>query len=213
MIQVHKFEVNPLGENCYIVWDDSCEGIIIDCGAWGEQEEEQIARFVADNGIQLRYALQTHMHFDHVLGLDFVHRTYGLSPLCHASEQRIYEFAPVMAREWFQMQMAEPIVPVAGYLADGQALTFGHTTLRVLHTPGHSPGSLSFYLPDDHLLFSGDTLFCGSVGRTDLPGGSMQQMTESLRTKVLTLPSEVVVYPGHGPSTTIGDERLYNPYL
>ena len=84
MIQVHKFEVNPLGENCYVVWDDSCEGIIIDCGAWGEQEEEQIARFVADKGIQLRYALQTHMHFDHVLGLDFVHRTYGLSPLCHA---------------------------------------------------------------------------------------------------------------------------------
>lgn len=212
-MNVKRFVTNPIGENCYLVWDDTRETAIIDCGAWGEAKEEKIAHFIEENDLHPRMALQTHMHFDHVLGLHFLHRRYGLLPMCHRLEQPVYDFVPRMARDWFQMQVPEPLVPVGAYLTDGQELQFGHSSLRVLHTPGHTPGGLSFYLPQASLLFTGDTLFQGSIGRTDLPGGSLQALVEGIRTKILTLPDDVTVYPGHGPETTIGDERHFNPYL
>ena len=118
-----------------------------------------------------------------------------------------------MTREWFGMQVTEPLVPVKEYLTDGQELTFGHLRLRVLHTPGHTPGGLCFYFPDQKVLFSGDTLFQGSIGRSDLPGGSHQALVQAVSSRLLSLPDDTVVYPGHGPSTTIAYERQFNPYL
>ncbi|MBR1789730.1 MAG: MBL fold metallo-hydrolase [Bacteroidaceae bacterium] len=212
-MNIKRFVTNPIGENCYVVWNDSPECAIVDCGAWGADKEQKIAHFIEENGLLPRFALQTHMHFDHVLGLHFLHRRYGLQPLCHAGEQPVYEFAPVMAREWFGMEMEHPLVPVGDYLVDGQELRLGQTRIQVLHTPGHTPGGLCFCFPDQKVLFSGDTLFQGGVGRTDLPGGSMEQEVNSLREKVLTLPDETLIYPGHGPQTTVGDERRMNPYL
>ena len=212
-VAIKRFVTNPIGENCYVVWDDTLEAAIIDCGAWGEAREQKIAQFVEENGIQLRYALQTHMHFDHVLGIPFLRDKYGLQPLCHALERPVYDFVPTMAREWFGMQVREPLVPIGDTLIDGQELTFGHTTVRVLFTPGHTPGGLCFYFPEAKALFSGDTLFQSSIGRSDLPGGNAEQLIQSIRTKILSLPDDVTVYPGHGPSTTVGDERQMNPYL
>lgn len=213
MTEIKRFVTNPIGENCYIVWDETKEAAIIDCGAWGEEKENKIAHFIAENQLTPRLSLQTHMHFDHMLGLHFLHRQYGLQPLCHAEEQAVYDFAPTMAGEWFQMFIPQPLVPVKAYLSDGQTLTFGHTRIQVLHTPGHTPGGVMFHFPDAHILFSGDTLFKGSVGRTDLPGGSMDQEVLSIQQKVFTLDDKTLIYPGHGPATTVGDERECNAYI
>lgn len=213
MIQIKRFVTNPIGENCYLVWDDTLACAVIDCGAWGEDKEAKIARFIEENHLSPCLSLQTHMHFDHIFGLHFLHRSYGLRPLCHAGERQIYDAAAGMARDWFGFQIPEPPVPVERFLAHEEEVRFGNTFLRVIHTPGHTPGSVMFYQPDDKVLFSGDTLFQGSVGRTDTPGGDMEQEITALRERVLTLSDDVVVYPGHGPSTTIGDERLHNPYL
>lgn len=212
-LNIRRFVTNPIGENCYVVWDDTLEAAIIDCGAWGEVREQKIANFIKENGLHPRLALQTHMHFDHVFGLHFLQRQYGLHPLSHALEQPVYDFVPIMAREWFGMEVEEPLVPVGEYLTDGQEIQFGNTHLQVLYTPGHTPGGLCFYFPEAKALFSGDTLFQGSIGRSDLPGGDAEQLIQSIRTKILSLPDDVTVYPGHGPSTTIGDERQMNPYL
>ena len=212
-VWIKRFVTNPIGENCYLVWDDSLECAIIDCGSLGEAQENKIARFIEDNKLHPVLALQTHMHFDHIFGLHFLHRTYGLQPMCHTSEQPVYDFAPAMSRNFFGIEIESPLVPVKQYLSDGQELQFGHSSFRVLYTPGHTPGGLCFYQPDAKALFSGDTLFQGSIGRTDFPGGSLQALVDGIRTKILTLPDDVTVYPGHGPSTTVGYERQYNPYL
>lgn len=212
-MHVKRFVTNPIGENCYLLWDDTHETAIIDCGAWGEAKETKIARFIEENNLQPTLALQTHMHFDHVLGLHMLHRLYGLQPMCHALEQPVYDAFPRMARDWFQMLVPEPLVPVKEYLTDGQELHLGHIRLRVIHTPGHTPGGLCFYLPDEGLLFSGDTLFQGSVGRADLPGSDPEALIRGIRDQLLTLPDAVRVFPGHGPETTIGQERRFNPYF
>jgi len=211
-MNIKRFVTNAIGENCYLVWDDSRELAIIDCGVWDKLKEEKIARYIEENGLHPCMALQTHMHFDHIMGLPFLHRRYGLLPQCHALEQPIYEAAPDMVSSWFGQEM-EPLVPVGEYLVDQQQLQLGHTTIRVLHTPGHTPGGLCFYLPSEKLLFSGDTLFQGSVGRSDLPGGNVQDLLRGIWKQILSLPDEVVVFPGHGPETTVGDERRTNPYL
>lgn len=211
-LKTKRFVANPIGENCYLVWDDSRECAIIDCGAWGDAKEEKIYQFIVENNLHPVMALQTHMHFDHTMGLPFLYREFGLKPQCHAEEMPVYEAAPAMVREWFDMELP-PLVPIGQYLCDGQELNFGRTRVRVIHTPGHTPGGLCFYLPEAKVLFSGDTLFQGSVGRSDLPGGNARSLVEGIRTKLLTLPSDVTVYPGHGPATTIADERQSNPYL
>ena len=212
-MNVKRFVTNPIGENCFLVWDDTLECAIIDCGVYGDAKEAKIDHFIEENHLLPRLALQTHMHFDHIFGLPLLHKLYGLRPLCHALEQPIYDFAPTMAREWFDMEVTAPLVPVDFYLTDGQELTLGQARFRVLHTPGHTPGGLCFYFPEDKLLFTGDTLFQGSVGRADLPGGNSTTLVNSIRTKILTLPDDVRVFPGHGPDSTVGDERRFNPYL
>ncbi len=211
-MNIKRFVTNPIGENCYIVWDSTLEAAIIDCGAIGEQKKNKIRDFIEENSLVPRLALQTHMHFDHILGLPFLNECYGLQPMCHVMDQPVYDSAPVMASEWFGMELGI-LPPVSEYLTDGQELELGNSRLQVLHTPGHTPGGIMFYFPEDKLLFSGDTLFQGSVGRADFPGSSMEQELESIRTKVLCLPDDVRIFPGHGPETSVLDERLSNPYL
>lgn len=212
-MNIKRFVTNPIGENCYLVWGENLECAIIDCGALGAVQELKIADFIKKNDLRPTLALQTHMHFDHMFGLHFLYRTYNLQPQCHASEQAIYDFAPQMSSQLLGVQIEQPLVPVKSYLTDGQFIPLGNIQIQVLHTPGHTPGGLCFYLPDAKVLFSGDTLFQGSIGRTDLPGGNMDALVEGIRTKILSLPDEVVIYPGHGPSTTVGEELRMNPYL
>ena len=213
MIQIKRFVSNPIGENCYLVWDETHQCAIIDCGAFGKDKETKISQFIEENRLSPILALQTHMHFDHVLGLPFLNARYALLPSYHAEDMSVYESSGQMARMLFGIDDEIPILPVREFLAEGQYIPLGNTCLKVIHTPGHTPGGLMFYQPEEKLLFSGDTLFQGSIGRTDLPGGSYEQEICSVREKVLTLPDDVRIYPGHGPSTSVGDERRINPYF
>lgn len=209
---VKTFALKPIMENCYVV-SEGKECAIIDCGALLENEWAKIKRHIADNELTPKYALQTHMHFDHVYGLYFVKRDYGIGPLCHMLEEPVYEQAGDMSRSFIGQDMNIPLPKVERHLRDGERLSLGGKTIEVIHTPGHTPGGLCFYIEEDNILFSGDTLFQGSIGRTDLPGGSMSMEISSITERLLCLPEETLVYPGHGDRTNIGWEKKHNMYF
>ena len=212
-MDIKRFEVNPLCENCYVVSDDTKEAIIIDCGCSDEYEWVDIKKYIASNDLQVKHLLNTHLHFDHVWGNTFVHRDLGLRPAANYEDLHIYEHMDEQIRSVVGVGIPHPPLPPLGTsLLDGSEVTFGNTTLKVLATPGHSRGCICFYAEKDKVLFSGDTLFCGSCGRTDLEGGSYKDIEQSLL-KLATLPDDTQVFCGHGPSTTIGREKQYNPYL
>lgn len=210
---IKTFEVNPLAENCYVVSDDTKEAVIIDCGCSAESEWADIKKYIASNDLQVKHLLNTHLHFDHVWGTTLVYRDLGLRSEANYEDLQLYENMDEQIRSVVGVRIPHPPMPPLGTsLLDGSEVTFGHTTLKVLATPGHSRGSICFYSEADGVLFSGDTLFCGSCGRTDLEGGSYRDLMQSL-VKLSTLPDETKVLCGHGPSTTIGREKLYNPYM
>ena len=198
MINIQRFEVNPLQENCYVVSDDSRECVIIDCGAFYEEE---------------RVAIDNYLRLDHNFGNAYLFKQYDLKVEICAGDQQLVERLPQQAAALFGMEISEEQPPVGTLLSDGDTISFGQHALQVLTTPGHSHGSCLFYCKEEQVAFSGDTLFRMSIGRTDFPEGSWQQMEQSLSKIAATLPKDTVVYPGHGPQTTIADELQYNPYL
>ena len=200
-------------ENCYVLWDDSHEAVVVDCGAFYPEERKAIADFIADNGLLVKRLLQTHAHFDHLFGADFICHTYGVRPEMHRAEADTYAAAAEQSRIFMHRALPLTLPPVGPYFDDGDDLAFGHHVLRVLHTPGHTPGGVCFYEADEAVLFSGDSLFRRAIGRCDLPGGDETSLIESLKQRVLTLPDAVTVCPGHGDCTTVGEERRANPYL
>ena len=211
-MKYQSFTFNPVQENTYLLWDEqTLEAAIVDTGAWDRQEEQSLAGSIEALGLNLKYALQTHAHFDHTFGLPFVHRTYGLKPVFHKDEVDIYRQMPSMAAR-FGLNMGGGMPPIGQLLSDGDELLLGTTVIRLIHTPGHTSGSSAFYIPEAGLLFSGDTLLQQSIGRTDLPGGSYEDELESIKNKLFCLPDDTKVLPGHGPSTTIGWEKQNNPY-
>ena len=208
MTHYKRFICNPLQENTYIIWDDCThDAAIVDCGAYSTAERTDISDFIQTETLHPVLALQTHMHFDHIFGLGWLKETYGLRPICHAAEQENYDMQDVMASEMFGVTMTLARPAVERYVADGDLLQLGDSTLTVIHTPGHSAGGVC-YLTEDFLL-SGDTLFAGSCGRTDLPGGNMNDEAHSIKHKILTLQPHITVLPGHGPETSIARERRY----
>lgn len=212
-MKYQSFTFNPVQENTYLLWDEqTLEAAIVDTGAWDRQEEQSLAGSIEALGLKLKYALQTHAHFDHTFGLPFVHRTYGLKPVFHKDEVDIYRQMPSMAAR-FGLNMGGGMPPIGQLLSDGDELLLGTTVIRLIHTPGHTSGSSAFYIPEAGLLFSGDTLFLQSIGRTDLPGGSYEDELDSIKNKLFCLPDDTKVLPGHGPSTTIGWEKQNNPYV
>lgn len=211
-MKYQSFTFNPVQENTYLLWDEqTLEAAIVDTGAWDRQEEQSLAGSIEALGLKLKYVLQTHAHFDHTFGLPFVHRTYGLKPILHKDEADVYRQMPSMAAR-FGLNMGGGMPPIGQLLSDGDELLLGTTAVRLIHTPGHTPGSSVFYIPDAGLLFSGDTLFRESIGRTDLPGGSYEDELDSIKNKLFCLPDDTEVLTGHGPSTTIGWEKQNNPY-
>lgn len=211
-MKYQSFTFNPVQENTYLLWDEqTLEAAIVDTGAWDRQEEQSLAGSIEALGLKLKYVLQTHAHFDHTFGLPFVHRTYGLKPIFHKDEADVYRQMPSMAAR-FGLNMGGGMPAIGQLLSDGDELLLGTTAVRLIHTPGHTPGSSVFYIPDAGLLFSGDTLFRESIGRTDLPGGSYKDELDSIKNKLFCLPDDTVVLTGHGPSTTIGWEKQNNPY-
>jgi glyoxylase-like metal-dependent hydrolase (beta-lactamase superfamily II) len=213
MFNVYRFEVNPLQENCYVVSDDSRECVIIDCGAYYDEESIAIDNYLRKQQLKPVHLLATHGHLDHNFGNAHLFKQYGLKVEICAGDQQLVERLPQQAAALFGMEISDDQPPVGRLLSDGDTITFGHHTLQVITTPGHSHGSCLFYCQEEGVVFSGDTLFRMSIGRTDFPEGSWQQMEQSLAKIAATLPKDTVVYPGHGPKTTIADELQYNPYL
>lgn len=205
------FTFNDFSENCYILYDDSKQCVIIDPGCNNDEERKTLTDVIDSSGLTPVLLLNTHCHIDHVLGNKFVADTYELPLTSHRGE------APVLAMQPQVSSMYgipyDPSPEITKYLEDGDKVSFGNTTLEVLYTPGHSPASISFYCREAGIVIGGDVLFQGSIGRTDLPGGDFDTLADSIRTKFYTLPDETVVFCGHGPSTTVGSEKKTNPFV
>ena len=207
---IHKIlPVGMLACNCHIVGDEtSGEALVIDPG----DEVERIQQVLASHKLKVKLIVATHAHIDHVGGLAELQKFTGAPVLMHQEDMPLYQNLAMQAA-WVGME-APAVIEVSGFLRDGDALRWGAFNAEVIATPGHSPGSLSLYMPgDDGRLFSGDTLFQGSIGRTDLWGGDFRQIINSIRQRLLALPDATPVFPGHGPATTIGVERESNPFL
>ncbi|MDR1129605.1 MAG: MBL fold metallo-hydrolase [Prevotellaceae bacterium] len=209
-MEIKRLVFNPLQENTWIVYDDTKECVIIDPGCQKTVEKNALKQFISDAGLRPKVLLNTHCHFDHIFGNNFVCSEYGIE--LWASEGELANIRRFTASASLFGISEEQPAPPSLFLEDGQTVRFGNSELKVIFTPGHSPGSLCFYSEAGHLLIAGDTLFAGSIGRTDLPGGSYDEIRKSLK-KLIALPAETRVYCGHGSDTTIGRESLYNPFI
>lgn len=213
MLKIKRFSFNPVMVNSYVVSDETKEAVIIDCGCASQSEWNELISYIQSEGLSVKHLLNTHLHFDHVWGNPFAHEALGLSPEASKADLPVYNNIEQMLERMFGVRIPVPSMPELGRdLKDGDEVKFGNTTFAVILTPGHSLGSLCFYDQADETLFSGDTLFCGSIGRTDLEGGNHYSIMESLQ-RLAILPDSTKVYSGHGESTTIANEKRYNPYL
>ncbi|MFP4365711.1 MAG: MBL fold metallo-hydrolase [Bacteroidales bacterium] len=211
MIKVQKFIFNPFQENSYLLYDESGECILVDMGSYTVDEKKEVLYFIENNRLEPVKIVNTHCHVDHILGNSFFKNKFNARTAAHAGDESLLGNA-VEHGEMFGFEVEEP-PPLDEYLEEGKRLSFGTSFLDVFHVPGHSPGSVALYSPEDAFVLAGDVLFSGSIGRTDLPGGDYETLIKSIREKLFVLPPEVVVYCGHGPETTIGDEKESNPFL
>jgi len=205
MSKIHALVVGRLQTNCYIV-QSQAEAMIIDPG----DEPERILRFIKDINATPTRIVATHTHFDHVIGVDGVRKATKIPFMIHRDDLPMLESMQSRVRQFTGFEVPPP-PKVDGYLKDGELLELGDETIRVLHTPGHSPGSIS--LVGDGYVLTGDALFNQSIGRTDLPGGDLKTLIHSIRERLFKLDDDTIVYPGHGSETTIGDEKLANPFV
>jgi glyoxylase-like metal-dependent hydrolase (beta-lactamase superfamily II) len=210
-MEIAIFTFNPFAENTYILYDDSKECMIIDPGCSNLDEQEQLVNFIESNSLRPVKLINTHCHIDHVLGNRFISEKYSLPLISHKGESGVLAMQPQISTMYGIPY--DPSPNISEFLEDGDYVLFGNTALEVLFTPGHSPASISFYNKEIGVVIGGDVLFQGSIGRTDLPGGDFDTLASSIREKLYTLPDAVLVYCGHGPSTTIGEEKRTNPFV
>jgi len=203
--KIHTLVVGQLQTNCYVI-ESQGQALVVDPG----DEPERILRFIKDLNVRPTEIIATHTHFDHVLGVNGVRKTTKTPFLIHRDDLPMLESMQSRVRQFMGFEVPPP-PKVDGYLKDGELLKLGDETIRVLHTPGHSTGSIS--LAGDGYVLTGDALFNQSIGRTDLPGGDLDTLVHSIRERLFRLDDETIVYPGHGPETTIGDEKLGNPFV
>jgi hydroxyacylglutathione hydrolase len=211
MLQLKVFTFNPFQENTYILFDESKEAVIFDPGCYEKVENDELASFISSQGLKVSHLINTHCHIDHVLGNAFVKNKYNVPLMIHQKEIPVLKSVKVYAPNYgfAGYQEAEP----DGYLDENEKFKFGNTELEILFVPGHAPGHLVFYDKDSKICIAGDTLFQGSIGRTDLPGGDHQTLLRAIKSELFSLPDDTVVYPGHGPETTIGIEKQHNPFV
>jgi len=212
MIEVKRFVCNMLQENTYVVSDGGGKAAVIDCGALYEEERAAVTAYIRQRGLEVVHLLCTHGHFDHNFGNDTIWDTFHLKPEVAAEDEGLMEMKRQVS-DMVGIDYWRPVPPVGHLLRDGERLSIGTLQLEVLPTPGHTPGSVTFYSEAEGVAFTGDTLFRLSIGRTDFEGGSWTDMSNSLRNVLGKLPADTKVYPGHGEPTTIGDELRYNPYM
>jgi len=211
---IKSFVFNPIQENTYILFDQTGEAAIVDAGCYSKNEEALLDAFIMANNLKIKRLLNTHLHFDHILGNRHIAQHYGILPEAAKEDEFMIETLGETMRSFgFNYRDNEQGQALGGYLNENDTVKFGNTELKILHVPGHSPGSLCFLAQEDGILLSGDVLFRNSVGRTDLPYGNHAQLLQGIEEKLLSLPDNVTVYPGHGASTTIGYERRMNPFL
>ena len=213
MINATMMTVNPFGENLYILWDEvSHDAVVVDPGMMREEERKMVTDFIKGQELNVIHILLTHLHVDHVTSARWLADETGADVCGSAQDAQLgLELPNQLAYFHLNVECEELILDRD--LQDGDTLQLGDEIIQVLHVPGHSPGGLAFYLPQSGLLISGDTIFNGSVGRTDLMGGDMAQLINSIRDKILPLPDETVIASGHGPTTTIADEKRCNPFI
>jgi hydroxyacylglutathione hydrolase len=209
---IKTFTFNPIQENTYLVYDETNEAAIIDAGCLSETEKRALKNYIEINNLTLKRVLNTHLHFDHQFGNKFLYDTYGIKPEACQEDEYLLEDVVAHVRS-FGLDVKEEAQPLGNYITDQQEIKFGNVSFKAFHVPGHSPGSMAFYDEKEGVLFAGDVLFRGSIGRTDLPKGDYATLILSITKKLLPLPDSTVVYCGHGPSTTIGFERKNNPFL
>jgi hydroxyacylglutathione hydrolase len=211
MIKIKTFVFNSFQENTYVLSDETNICVIVDPGCNNPEEKKELTDYLKKEQLVPKAIINTHGHIDHVLGCRFLHDELKLPFYAHQDEVILIEKAQELG-VFFGVSVEPPPMP-DHYLNDDQKFTFGNSTLLVSHVPGHSPGSVSFYSSKDNFVITGDVLFSGSIGRTDLPGGDYNMLIRSIKSKLLILPRDVMVFPGHGPSTTIGIEIDTNPFL
>jgi glyoxylase-like metal-dependent hydrolase (beta-lactamase superfamily II) len=210
-MKIYKLIFSPIQVNTYVLAEESGDCAILDCGCYDKEESDEFSKFIDDKGLKPVMLLNTHSHLDHIFGNKFILERYGLR--AHASE--LDEMNRKSAQHHamiFGLTMEEPPEP-GDFISDNQVINFGKTKLLSLHVPGHTTGSIAFYSESDNCVFTGDALFAGSIGRTDLPGGNYEILMNSIRNKLFVLPPSTIVYPGHGEKTTIDNEIKTNPYF
>ena len=211
MLTVKAFSFNPVEENTYILYNEKKECCIIDPGFYFPAEREKFKGFIEETNLQPTLLLNTHCHLDHVFGNKFVHDTWGLSLHIHEKEKQMLDLAPASGEMWqlpFENYEGELI-----FIKETSGIKIGNDELEIRFAPGHSPGHVCFYDEVDGFAICGDVLFHGSIGRTDLPGGDFHILINSIQTQLFTLPDETKIYCGHGPMTTVGFEKMNNPFV
>lgn len=211
MLKLKSFTVNPFQQNTYLIWDSNLVAAIIDPGNSTNLENQMIKKFIAENNLKLERLLLTHAHIDHIMGNRFILDEYGLLPEVHEADLFLIDNMKRTA-DMYGVNCEESPKPEK-FIADKQILQLGELTFECIHTPGHSPGSITFHFEKEKVMIAGDVLFNGSIGRTDLPMGDHETLISSIKTKLFPKGDEVKVYSGHGPATTIGKERISNPFL
>ncbi len=211
MINIQVFAFNPFQENTYVLFDETNECVIIDPGCHSQAEQETLSGFIKEKGLRPVRLLNTHCHIDHVMGNKYVASTYGLELEANVGDAFIVENQQLVSQTYEIPTEQSPAIAVE--IKEGDRITFGNSELEAIHVPGHSPGSIVYYSEKDSFMVVGDVLFSGSIGRSDLPGGNHAELIEGIKTKLLTKAEDTVVYSGHGPSTTIGREKVDNPFL
>jgi glyoxylase-like metal-dependent hydrolase (beta-lactamase superfamily II) len=211
MIKIKKFVVNPLQENSFILSDETGECIFVDPGYFYDEEYDEIREYISENNLTPVKIANTHCHFDHIMGVEFVRSEYNI-PLCAHPDDAFWIERAVDQGQMFGFDM-KPVRPIDIFFNEGEKITFGNSELKIIHVPGHSPGHVAFYNNKNNFLMGGDVLFYGSIGRTDLPGGNHQQLISAIQEKLFALPGETKVYCGHGPETLLGFEKTNNPFL
>jgi hydroxyacylglutathione hydrolase len=210
-MEIYKLVFSPIQVNTYVLADESGDCAIIDCGCYDKNEFSELTGLLDSKKLKPVLLLNTHCHLDHIFGNGYVNEKYRLSPYSNELDEPNRKNA-VNHALLFGLSMEIPPEP-AGYISDGQKIVFGNSSLVALHVPGHTAGSLSYYCEKDGCVFTGDALFAGSIGRSDLPGGNFETLIKSIKSRLLTLPAGTIVYSGHGPETTIGIETNTNQYL
>ncbi|HYG15973.1 MAG TPA: MBL fold metallo-hydrolase [Bacteroidia bacterium] len=211
-MEIQSFTFNPFAENTYILYDETLECVIVDPGCYTPEEQQAMVNFIAAKNLKPVQLLNTHCHLDHIFGNRFIADTFKLKLYCHPNEVEWLEQVPLYSRAMYGVSV-EPSPEPAGFLNEGDTVTFGNTALKVLLAPGHSPGSIVFYNEKGRTAIVGDVIFYRSIGRSDLPGGDYQQLETSIRTKIYTLPGETRLYSGHGEPTTVDEEMRFSPFV